>query len=141
MSNRLFREGGPHRIRHTGGDTYEMRVSIPTDDEGRTARECPDEACSPGYFKVKGGTGITEGQEIAFCPYCRHEGDPSDYYTKEQVRYAKDVAEREAMNGVEDMLKDALGLGSTGKRKLGGGLLSIEMSMQPFQKPPVRRPF
>jgi hypothetical protein len=141
MRNTLFRECGPHRIRQTGVDSYEMRVSIPTDEEGRTARECPDGTCSPGYFKVKGGTGITEGQEIAFCPYCRHEGDPNDYYTKEQIRYAEDIVEREAINGVEDMLKNALGLGSIGKRRFGGDLLSIEMSMQPTPKPPVRRPF
>jgi hypothetical protein len=141
MGNRLFREGGPHRIRHTGADRYEMQVSIPTDEEGRTARECPDETCSPGYFKVRGGTGITEGQETAFCPYCRHEGEPGDFHTKGQIRYAKDMVMREATNGVEDILKGALGLGSTGKRKLGGEIFSIEMSMKPSRKFPVRRPF
>lgn len=94
--NRIFRQGGPHRIRHLGGDQHSMRVSLPGDVEGRTARECPNEACSPGYFKVKGGTGITDGQENAFCPYCRRKGEPSDFHTKEQICYAKDIVEREA---------------------------------------------
>lgn len=139
--SRLFRDGGTHRIRHLGGDQYAMSVSLPADAEGRTARECPREACSPGYFKVKGGTGITKGQETAFCPYCRNEGEPNDFLTMEQLRCAKDIVEREARRGVEDLLKDALGLGSSGSRKIGGGLLSVEMSLKSSPEPPVRRPF
>ena len=141
MTNRLFREGGPHRMRRTGADSYEMQVSVPTDGEGRTARECPNDNCSPGYFKVMGGTGTTDGQETAFCPYCREEAAPNDFITEEQLRYAKDLVAREAVGGIEDMLKDALGLGSSGKRKLGGGLLSIEMSLKPGTRPTIRRPF
>src|SRR3990172_308942 len=141
MSDKLFREGGPHNIRRTGPDQYSMNVSLPKDDDGRTARECPNEECSPGYFKVKGGTGITEGQEVAYCPYCRKEAEPSDFTTKEQLRYAKDLALREAHEGIENMLKSALGLDFSGKKKIGGGFLSIEMSMKPGSKPSVRRPF
>ena len=141
MRNKLFQEGGPHRIRHTGGDHYEMKVSIPTDAEGRNARACPDSTCSPGYFKVLGGTGIVGDQEQAFCPYCRHADEPNAFYTEEQIRYAKDIATREAISGVERMLKDSLGLGSRSKRTLGGGLLSIEMSLKSSPQPPVRRPF
>lgn len=141
MRNKLFQEGGLHRIRHTGGDRYEMKVSIPTDAEGRTARACPDSTCSPGYFKVLGGTGIVEDQEQAFCPYCRHADEPNAFYTEEQIRYAKDIATREAISGVERMLKDSLGLGGRSKRTLDGGLLSIEMSLKSSPQPPVRRPF
>lgn len=141
MGNKLFREGGPNRIRKTGPDEYTMNISIPSDKDGRTARECPNHECSPGYFKVKGGTGITEDQEAAFCPYCRHEAEPSDFTTKEQIRYAEDLVLREAHEGVEGMLKDALGLGPSGKKTIGGGLLSIDMSLKPGQKPIVRRPF
>lgn len=39
------------------------------------------------------------------------------------------------------MVKDALGLDSRGKRKMGGGLISIEMSYKPSSPKPVRRPF
>jgi len=141
MSNKLFKEGGPHKIKKTGRDEYSMSISIPTDEDGRTARECPNDECSPGYFKVKGGTGITDGQVVGFCPYCRHEADPNDFVTKEQIRYAKDVVLRKAHEGTENMLKDALGLGPSGRKRIGGGLLSIEMSMKPGRKPIVRRPY
>lgn len=141
MTDKLFREGGPHNIRKIGASQYSMSISLPKDEDGRTARECPNEECSPGYFKVKGGTGITDGQEVAYCPYCRKEADPSDFTTKEQLRYAKDLVLREAHKGVENMLKSSLGLDSSGKKKIGGGFLSIEMSMKPGSKPSVRRPF
>jgi hypothetical protein len=121
MRNRVFREGGPYRVKRTGSDQYTMSISIPSDEDGRTARECPNDDCSPGYFKVKKGTGITEGQETAFCPYCRHESEPNDFATKEQVCYAKDLVLREAHEGVEGMLKEALGIGPSGKKQLGAG--------------------
>lgn len=141
MSRQLFKQGGPHHIRRTGRDKYEMRVTIPTDSEGRTARACPNENCSPGYFRVLGGTGIVDGQETAFCPYCRQEEEPNAFFTEEQVRYATDIAEKEALAGMEGMLKDALGLDGRGKRKFGGGLVSTEMTMKSSPKRAVRRPF
>ena len=141
MSEKLFREGGPHRIKRTGSDEYAMNVTLPKDTDGRIARECPDETCSPGYFKVKLGTGITEGQEVAYCPYCRVKNAPNDFTTQEQMRYAKDLVLKEAHDGVDRMLKETLGLGSSGKKTIGAGFLSIEMSYKPGQRPHVRRPF
>ncbi len=47
----------------------------------------------------------------------------------------------EKHEGIENMIKGALGLGPTGKKKMGGGFLSIEMSLKPGSKPIVRRPF
>lgn len=141
MVSKLFNEGGPHSIRKIGRDEYAMSVFLPTDDDGRRAHECPDESCSPGYFKVMPGTGITEKQESIFCPYCRKEEAPDKFFTKEQIRFAKDIAIREAHDGIERMLKEALDLGVSGRKKIGGGLLSIEMSLKPGHRPMVRRPF
>ena len=137
----LFKEGGEHRIQDLGNDQYSMTISIPADEDGRMARECPSSECSPGYFKVTSGTGITDGQSVAYCPYCRHEAEPNDFSTQEQIRYAKDMALREAHKGVNDMVRNALGLGSSGKKKLGGGFLSMEISYNPGSLPYVHRPF
>lgn len=141
MKKGLFKEGGPLKVKSLGNDKYHLSVTIPTDQDGRIARECPSGECSPAYFKVTPGTGITGGQQLAFCPYCRHAAEPTDFTTQEQIRYAKDMALREARGGVEAMVKDALGLDSRGKRKLGGGLISIEMDFKPSRPKPVRRPF
>lgn len=140
MTDKIFREGGPLNIKRTGPDKYNMSVSIPPDSSGRFARECPSETCSPGYFKVKSGTGITSHQEIAYCPYCRFGAKPTDFATKEQLRYAKDLVRKEAKEGIERMLKQSLGIGSSGKKTMGGGLFSIEMSYKPGPKSHVRRP-
>lgn len=118
-----------------------MTVTIPKDADGRTARECPAHECSPGYFKVKMGTGITGGQQVAYCPYCRHEAVPNEFSTKDQLRYAKDLMLREAEKGVQRMVRDALGLGTSGSRRFGGGMLSVEMSYKPGSPRHVRRPY
>lgn len=141
MSIDLFKEGGELNAVRTGPDQYQLTVSIPEGEDGRMARECHASNCSPGYFKVKPGTGIIDNHVVAYCPYCRHEDKPSHFYSSEQLRYAKDMAVREAHAGVAQMIKDSLGLGSTGRKKLGGGFLSIEMSFTEGNKPVVRRPF
>ncbi len=141
MSSELFRRGGPYNIQKTGRDQYSFNVSLPPDGDGRIARECLHDQCSPGYFKVKNGTGITGNHTEAFCPYCRSSAEPSDFSTKEQIRYAKDIVTREAEKSVVSMMKDALGLDSSGRKKLGGGFLSIEMSMKEDSPRHIRRPF
>lgn len=141
MSRQLFREGGELNATRVGPDQYEMKIAIPRDADGRTGRECHAPDCSPAYFKVTPGTGIVEGQVVAYCPYCRHQDEPNNFFSSEQLRYAKDLALREASEAVTGMFKDALGLDSSGRRKIGGGFVSIEMSFKEGPKPYVRRPF
>lgn len=140
MSMDLFRDGGSHRVRKTGSSTYEFSISLPKDQDGRTARECPSAECSPGFFKVKPGTGI-QNQTEAFCPYCRTRGEPSDFTTQEQVRYARQIVEAQAHEGVERMMREALGLDSRGRRQLVGGLLNVSLEMKPSSKPHVWQPW
>jgi len=132
----LFREGGPHRARRLPDGNFEMTIRIPTDADGLVGRECPTEDCSPAYFKVKLGTGLT-GQSIAFCPYCRTEAAPDRFTTKGQIKYARETLAAEAVEGVQRMVGDALGLDPSGHRRIGGGTLSIDISMEKRPKPPV----
>lgn len=132
--------GDPHGSRRTGPEDDEMSVSLPVDSEGMLGRECPDPTCSPAYFKIKPGTGVTGTQTAAYCPYCRREADPSEFHTQEQVRYAVDTATDEVLEGVDRMVRDGLALGSSGRKKLGGGLISMELQYKPGRRPPIRRP-
>lgn len=141
MSRKLFRPGGPLNIRSVGSDQYRATITLPKDSDGRLARECPSSLCSPGYFKVKLGTGITGDQLVAYCPYCRNEAEPDGFNTNEQLRYAKDLVMREARKGVDDMLRNTLGLGSSGRRKIGGGFVSMEISLKSSPLPYVHPPF
>lgn len=136
----LFRPGGPHRVRRTGRDTYEMSIDLKPDKDGFLARGCVTDECSPGYFKVKLGTGIAEHHTTAFCPYCRSSDQPGRFSTEEQVKYARSVAMREAHESVSGMLNEALGLGRRGRKKIGGDFLSIEISQKPGRPPRLHYP-
>jgi hypothetical protein len=140
VSGRLFEEGGPHNVRYIGNDQFEMRIKMPTDEDGLVGRECPNAICSPAYFKVKPGTGIAVNQDVAYCPYCMHAGEPSSFLTKAQLEYMKGVALQEAHRGVGRMLEKAFGLGPSRKKTLGGGLVKMELSYKPGPLPYVRPP-
>lgn len=140
MTSDLFRRGGPHQIEKTGRDQYTMRIELPTDSVGMTARECTHSACSPGAFKIKYGTGLSEEQTEAFCPYCRSSADPEEFATSEQLQYAEDIAMKEVEDGLERMIKSAFGMGSSNKKKYGDGLITTEMSYKRSGRRHVRRP-
>jgi hypothetical protein len=141
MSDDLLKPGGKYNNRKTGSEEYEMTIPLTPDEHGRIARECPSDGCSPAYFKIKPGTGITEDYDVAYCPYCRHEANPQEFFTKEQSRYAEEIAMREVHKGVDNMIRNAFGLDPSGKKKMGGDFISIEMSYKPGRLPHVRSPF
>ena len=141
MSNKIFKEGGPHKVKKVGPDQYEMSISMPPDEDGRVARKCPDDSCSPGYFKVKPGTGITENQAEVFCPYCKCADEPSSFITKEQVRYATDMMMKEATKGVSKAIENGLDLGPSRKKKYGDKFFSMETEYKPGRLPHVYHPF
>lgn len=141
MTNEILRRGGPLNIQKTGRDQYTAKVTLPQGIDGRLARECPVAECSPGYFKVTPGTGITVDHLEAFCPYCRHRAEPSDFTTREQIRFAEDSLMKEVHEGVDRMIKQAFGLGHSNRRSLvRGGFLSMDVSYKPGSRPHVRRP-
>jgi hypothetical protein len=66
----------------------EFSVKISPDEDGYTGRECP--TCEK-YFKIKFGTGHP-GSPDCHCPYCNHVGPQNEFWTKQQIEYAKSVA-------------------------------------------------
>ena len=57
-----------------------MSLPMPTDEQGMTARACPEPGCAPGYFKIRFGTGV-EDPDYDRCsrPYCGREGAQADF--------------------------------------------------------------
>ena len=139
MSNSFLDDGGDFQTRKVGPDQYEMHIPIPTND-GLVGRECPNAECSPGYFKVKLGTGLTEGQVLAYCPYCRQEGEPNDFTTQAQIDYALSVLKNEVVKGIDKSFQKALGLGSSHKKTYGSGMFKMEMTYKPGTPAYVPRP-
>jgi hypothetical protein len=136
----LLPTGGPHDVRRTGADQYSMSISLPKEDDGRVSRECVDALYSPGAFKLRPGTGIQHDHVRAYCPYCRKDDKPENFATADQVRYARDVAMGQISKGVDKMVKDAFQLGASGRRKFGGGFISMEVSYKPSSPKTIRRP-
>lgn len=65
-----------------------VSVEIQPDADGYTGRECPE--CKK-YFKIKFGTGIP-GANQCHCPYCNHVGPQTEFWTEQQLEYARSVA-------------------------------------------------
>lgn len=81
------------------GDKFS--ISIKSDENGYTGRECPECEC---YFKIKFGTGIDD-DVLCHCPYCGHTESHDTFFTKEQIEYAKSVAIRQITKEIHKELK------------------------------------
>ena len=84
-------------------DGKEMSITIPTDDDGYTGRECPREECL-GYFKITFGTGLPDSTRC-FCPYCGATEEHDHFWTQDQLKYSESVAMREFMGALHKDLK------------------------------------
>jgi hypothetical protein len=65
-----------------------LSVELEPDADGYTGRACP--TCKK-YFKIIEGTG-PPGSPPCHCPYCNHIGPTDEFFTEDQVEYAKSVA-------------------------------------------------
>jgi hypothetical protein len=81
-----------------------VQVIIPKDEEGYLGRECPQPDCE-GYFKIKPGTGLIGENLPCHCPYCGHEDAQNNFFTNEQIEYAKSVVLRGVAEAVRKDLK------------------------------------
>jgi hypothetical protein len=77
----------------------QIRVSLPTDENGLISRKCPNSNCG-GVFKVKPGTGLQGNNLPCHCPYCGHKADMSNFNTPEQIEYAKSVSIQQIKNAI-----------------------------------------
>ena len=80
-----------------------MKIPISSDDDGYIGRECPISECE-GYFKITLGTGLP-GSTDCYCPYCGHKGPQREFFTKDQIAYAKSIAIRKVKDALVKDLK------------------------------------
>jgi hypothetical protein len=109
-----------------------ISVPITADEHGFTGRECPRPECE-GYFKVELGTGLKGEGLPCHCPYCGHAAGHDQFWTKEQIEYAKSVAIRKITDAVH---KDLKNLEFDHKPKGGFGI-GISMKVQPGRPTPI----
>ena len=84
------------------GDT--ISIPIPSDERGFTGRECPQSGCE-GYFKIELGTGLKGDDLPCHCPYCGHTAGHDQFWTKEQIEYAKSIVLRNVAESLHRGLK------------------------------------
>ena len=83
----------------------QMKISLPTDENGLISRKCPNSDCR-GNFKVKIGTGMLGKNLPCHCPYCGHKTDMGEFNTPEQIEYAKSVAINQIKNALKKDIQD-----------------------------------
>ena len=103
--------------------TSEITVTLEPDDQGMIGRQCPQEDCGL-YFKLRLGTG--RDTESLRCPYCRAEGDPSSFFTQDQLDYAISVAARDIVGPMLQGLKRDI---ERMNRRRSEGLLQLKFSV------------
>jgi len=108
-------------------DTYNILVPIRPDEQGMIGRECNNPDCKK-YFKVKPGTGIVDNS-VMFCPYCRYRGSPKEFFTEEQIEYAKSIAFRHVTDMVGRELK------KIEKHSVKGSFFSLEFKVKSTPAP------
>jgi hypothetical protein len=113
-----------HHLRRLGNS---VSISINPDADGFTGRECPNADCE-GYFKIEFGTGLKGEGLPCHCPYCGHTAEHDEFWTQEQIEYAKSVAMRRITDAFVKDLKTlefdhkprgAFGIGMSMKVKPG----------------------
>jgi hypothetical protein len=109
-----------------------IQVSLLTDEEGFTGRQCPNADCR-GYFKVTFGTGLKGENLPCHCPYCGHTTSQSDFFTSDQAEYLKSVIGREYMKALhQDMKGMEFEIKSKGPFGIG-----MSMKLEPLHLQPV----
>ncbi len=109
-----------------------ISIPIPADEFGFTGRECPQPDCE-GYFKIEVGTGLKGEGLPCHCPYCGHTAGHDQFWTKEQIEYAKSVAMRKI---TEAFHKDLKKLEFDHKPKGAFGI-GISMKVKPGRPTPI----
>jgi len=110
-----------------------ISIRIPPDEDGYTGRECPVSECV-GYFKLQFGTGLPGEGLPCHCPYCGHAAGHDQFWTKEQIEYAKSVAIRQVTAAFDKDLKRL----EFDHKPRGAFGIGISMKVKPGSPTPIR---
>lgn len=100
---------------------------IETDSAGYIDKECPNEDCL-FQFKIKPEDwNKAENNDVIFCPYCRHEDEPKNWYTIEQISESRS----QALNHIQGRIGNALKASAQdfNSRQPKKGFLTMSMSV------------
>jgi hypothetical protein len=114
------------------GDSFEMRVSIPSDDNGFFGRQCPE--CSLVFrMDVQQYEALPDNLAL-WCVYCGHHAEHSEFMTEQQRDRIMRAASDFAMQMVSQELDKMFGGLARSSR---GGSISFSYRSQPFYPRPL----
>lgn len=103
----------------------QIRIPVNTDDEGYYDRECPSSECM-FQFKVNAEDWTEKFKdESVFCPLCGHNAHADQFWTTEQIAFAKE----ETLKHIKSTLNKAFAEGAKefNRRQPKGGFLTMKM--------------
>lgn len=130
--NRRFRLADGAELVGRQGDSFEMRVSIPSDDNGFFGRQCPE--CSLVFrMEVQQYEALPDDLTL-WCVYCGHHAEHSEFMTEQQrdriMRAAGDYAVQMVSQELDEMF-------SSLARSSRGGSISFSYRSKPFYPRPL----
>ena len=115
-------------------------MSLPLDKDGFVRRECPNCERQFKWWPTPPSEDASEEAQQAsegyFCPYCHEPADPGTWWTKEQLKYAQEVAAAEVLGPQLRRFKS--NIEGTGRRSRG---MKFNVSLPQFSRPePLTEP-
>lgn len=109
-------------------DTFEMSISIPSDDDGYVLLQCP--VCGT-YFKVTPSDYKDDGVLQIFCPSCGLSSE--SYLTEDVIELAEAMVQNVAMDMIYDAFKKM-------EREFKHGPVTFKAGKKPKHEPenPIR---
>lgn len=120
MFERLIRE-----LRNLEG-TQSVPVSIPSDADGYSDRECPSTECLSQFKVHEDDWREKVSDDKVFCAFCGHTADSQKWWTQEQIEHAKAVV----LNQLQQRINGAMRLDAQHwNQRQSRGFLSITMNV------------
>jgi hypothetical protein len=99
-----------------------IEMSVPLDEDGFLRRECPTCEREFKWFNSPEGQGEPLPMGGYYCPYCRVQGPPDAWWTKEQLEHAENRVARDIVGPeFERMARDL-------KRSSRNSLIRIDIT-------------
>ena len=113
--------------------TTQLTVSLPSDEDGYLDRECPSSDCEFEFKIHEDDWRDKVRDEEVFCPFCRHTGDSDSWWTKSQLKHAKEVA----MAHVSNRLRGAMNRDARRSNRRQSSNSFLSMTIKVDNKPRV----
>ena len=110
----------------------ELSLPFPLDSDGFLRRACPSCCLDFKWRPDDSRDESTSTREVYFCPYCRAEALPNEWFTSEQVAYIQDEVMEQVVNpSLDDLAQSVRAI-----ERASGGLISGRLDIPPRQHAP-----